>query len=141
MQSSMSRKGDCWDNAPTEGFWGRLKVGRLCGKKFVTRRLGMDEVNDWMTFYNRRRIQSTLGYVSPMQYEKSWHAAQLLKAAYLNGLEVRPTAAVSDALLYTLLQILSVSAFEKTQISCALQPDAAIPETSLSSSQLNLFTF
>ena len=46
-----------------------------------------------------------------------------------------------DASLYTLLQILSVSVFEKTQISCALQPDAAIPETPLSSNQLNLFTF
>ncbi|MDE2419544.1 MAG: IS4 family transposase, partial [Burkholderiales bacterium] len=46
-----------------------------------------------------------------------------------------------DASLYTLLQILSVSVFEKTQISCALQPDAPIPETPLSSNQLNLFTF
>ncbi|MFO1264100.1 MAG: IS4 family transposase [Rhodoferax sp.] len=45
------------------------------------------------------------------------------------------------ASLYTLLQILSVSVFEKTQISCALQPDAAIPKTPISSNQLNLFTF
>ena len=81
MKSSMSRKGDCWDNAPTESFWGRLKVGRLYGRRFVTRRQAMDEVIDWMTFYNHRRIHSTLGYVSPMQFEKSWHAAQLLKAA------------------------------------------------------------
>ena len=81
MKSSMSRKGDCWDNAPTESFWDRLKVGRLYGRKFVTRRQAMDEVFDWMTFYNHRKIHSTLGYVSPMQFEKSWHAAQLLKAA------------------------------------------------------------
>lgn len=46
-----------------------------------------------------------------------------------------------DASLYTLLQILSVSVFEKTQISCALRPDTAIPQTPLSSNQLNLFTF
>ena len=46
-----------------------------------------------------------------------------------------------DASLYTLLQILSVSVFEKTPISCALQPDAVISETPLSSNQLNLFTF
>ena len=46
-----------------------------------------------------------------------------------------------DASLYTLLQILSVSVFEKTHISCALQPDAVLPETPLSSNQLNLFTF
>ena len=81
MKSSMSRKGDCWDNAPTESFWGRLKVARLYGRKFETRRQAMDEASDWMTFYNHRRIHSTLGYVSPMQSEKSWHAAQLLKAA------------------------------------------------------------
>jgi hypothetical protein len=43
--------------------------------------------------------------------------------------------------LYTLLQILSVSVFEKTQISCALQPDAAIPEIPNTANQLNLFTF
>ncbi|TAG03920.1 MAG: IS4 family transposase [Betaproteobacteria bacterium] len=46
-----------------------------------------------------------------------------------------------DASLYTLLQILSVSVFEKTDISCALQPDAVIQETPLSAKQLNLFNF
>jgi hypothetical protein len=46
-----------------------------------------------------------------------------------------------DASLYTLLQILSVSLFEKTQISCALRPDLSIPETSLSANQLILFEF
>ena len=81
MKSSMSRKGNCWDNAPTESLWGRLKVGRLYGQRFATRRQAMDEVIDWLTFYNHRRLHSTLGYVSPMQYEKSWDAAQQLKAA------------------------------------------------------------
>ena len=46
-----------------------------------------------------------------------------------------------DASLYTLLQILSVSVFEKTQISCALRPDAATSEIPLSCNQLNLFSF
>jgi len=41
----------------------------------------MDEVMDCVTLYNHRRIQSTLDYVSPMQFEKNWYAAQLLKAA------------------------------------------------------------
>ena len=77
----MSRKGDCWDNAPTQGFWGRLKVGRLYGREFATCRQAMDEVIDWMTLCNHRRIHSALGYVSAMQFEKSWHAAQLLKGA------------------------------------------------------------
>jgi len=81
MRSSMSRKGDCWDNAPTESLWGRLKVGRLYGRKFATRRQAMDEVIAWLTFYNHRRLHSSLGYVSPMQFEQSWHAAQLKNAA------------------------------------------------------------
>jgi len=46
-----------------------------------------------------------------------------------------------NASLYTLLQILSVSVFEKTQISCALQPDSSVPETPLGANQLNLFNF
>lgn len=80
MKSSISRKGDCRDNAPTASFWGRLKVGRLYGRKLEIRRPAMYKVIDWITFYKRRRIQSTLCYVSPMQFDKSWHAAQLLKA-------------------------------------------------------------
>ena len=76
MKSSMSRKGNCWDNAPTESLWGRLKVGRLYGKRFATRREAMDEVMDWLTFYNHRRLHSTLGHVSPMTFEERWNAAQ-----------------------------------------------------------------
>lgn len=76
MKSSMSRKGNCWDNAPTESLWGRLKVGRLYGRKFATRREAMDEVIDWINFYNHKRLHSTLGYVSPMVFEQRWLAAQ-----------------------------------------------------------------
>jgi transposase InsO family protein len=81
MQSSMSRKGNCWDNAPTESLWGSLKVGRLYGMRFATRRQAMDEVIDWLMYYNHRRRHSTLGYLSPMQFEKNWFAAQLQNAA------------------------------------------------------------
>jgi len=87
MKSSMSRKGNCWadlgfcQNAPTKSFWRRLKVGRLDRQRFTTRRQAMDEVIDWLTFYNHRRLHATLGNVSPMQFEKSRGATQLLKAA------------------------------------------------------------
>ena len=76
MRTSMSRKGNCWDNAPTESLWGRLKVARLHGKRFATRRHAMDEVVDWLNFYNHKRLHSTLDYVSPMTFEKRWNAAQ-----------------------------------------------------------------
>lgn len=81
IQSSMSRKGNCRDNAPTESLWGSLKVGRLYGMRFETRRQAMGEVIDWLTYYNHRRRHSTLGYISPMQYEQNWFAAQLKAAA------------------------------------------------------------
>lgn len=81
MRSSMSRKGNCWDNAPTESLWGSLKVGRLYGRRFETARAAKDEIIDWMAFYNHRRLHSTLGYVSPMQFERAWLAAQEKRAA------------------------------------------------------------
>ena len=81
MRSSMSRKGNCWDNALAESLWGSLKVGRLCCRRFATQRMAMDEVIDWLTVYNRRRLHSTLGYISPMRFEENWHAGQSKKAA------------------------------------------------------------
>ncbi|MDO7931152.1 IS3 family transposase, partial [Xanthomonas euvesicatoria] len=48
---------------------------------FATRREAMDAVLDWMAFYNHRRLHSTLGYLSPMQYEQRWYEAQRKKAA------------------------------------------------------------
>ena len=81
MKASMSRKGDCWDNAPVESLWGSLKVARIYGTRFATRRAAMDEIVDWLTFYNHRRLHSALGYVSPMQFERAWLAAQQRQAA------------------------------------------------------------
>jgi putative transposase len=81
MRSLMSRKGNCWDNAPTENLWGSLKVGWLYGKTFATQRQAMDKVIDWLTFYNHRRLHSTLGYVSPMRFEANWHSGQAKQAA------------------------------------------------------------
>eukprot|EP01035_Chromulina_nebulosa_P056561 gene56561-77515_t len=72
MRSSMSRKGNCWDNAPTESFWGRLKTASVHGHKFATREQARQAVMDWMAFYNHRRLHSSLGYLSPMQYEQRW---------------------------------------------------------------------
>lgn len=81
MRSSMSRKGDCWDNAPTESLWSSLKVARIHGKIFSTAREAKDEVIDWINFYNARRLHSTLGFTSPMKFEKKWLASQLKQAA------------------------------------------------------------
>jgi len=81
LRSSMSRKGNCWDNAVAESLWGSLKIARLHGQTFQTRRDAMDEVIDWLSFYNYRRLHSSLGYLSPMQFERAWLAAQEKQAA------------------------------------------------------------
>ena len=77
MEASMSRKGNCWDNAPTERFFRSLKSERLTACRFVTRNEANLEILDYITFYNSIRLHSTLGYLSPMAYEKE----QYLKVA------------------------------------------------------------
>ena len=77
MIASMSRKGDCWDNAPTERVIGSIKSERLSDYSFTKRRFAKLEVLDYIAYYNSIRLHSTLGYKSPMKYEKE----QFLKAA------------------------------------------------------------
>jgi transposase InsO family protein len=81
ITSSMSRKGNCWDNACSETLFGSLKVERLHGQRFKTRRQAMDEVVAWMLWYNRTRLHSTLAYVSPMRFEENWLANQSRQAS------------------------------------------------------------
>jgi putative transposase len=81
MKSSMSRKGDCWDNAPTESLWGSLKRACVYGQRFATRAQAEAAVMNWLAFYNATRLHSRLGYVSPMQFEKNWLAEQARRSA------------------------------------------------------------
>jgi transposase InsO family protein len=81
IRSSMSRKGNCWDNAPTESFWGRLKTACVHGGRFATHEQARHAVMNWIAFYNHSRLHSALGYLSPMQFEQRWVAAQQKPAA------------------------------------------------------------
>ncbi len=72
IRPSMSRKGDCWDNACSETLFASLKVERLHGHRFQTIRQAKDETLDWLLWYNRTRLHSTLKYISPMQFEQQW---------------------------------------------------------------------
>ena len=78
---SMSRKGNCWDNACSETLFASLKVERLHGKQFQTIREAKDETIAWLLWYNRTRMHSTLDYVSPMQFEQDWTEATTKSAA------------------------------------------------------------
>ncbi len=80
ITSSMSRKGDCWDNACSETLFGSLKVERLHGQRFKTRLQARDEAVAWLLWYNSARLHSTLAYVSPMQFEKTWFADERRQA-------------------------------------------------------------
>jgi len=70
--ASMSREGNCWDNAVTETLFGLLKVERLHGERFETIRQAKDAILAWLLWYNRTRMHSTLHYVSPAEYEDGW---------------------------------------------------------------------
>lgn len=70
MLPSMSRKGDCWDNAPMERFFRSLKSERLTSLRFTNRQSARLEILDYIGFYNADRLHSSNGYLSPMDYEK-----------------------------------------------------------------------
>ena len=77
MLCSMSRKGNCWDNAPTESFFNSLKNERVHGTRYATHDEARADLFDYIeVFYNRSRRHSTLGYVSPTQYLQHWITAQ-----------------------------------------------------------------
>jgi transposase InsO family protein len=70
MQMSMSRKGDCWDNAPMESFFGTLKKELVHQRKYRTRDEARRDIFEYIEiFYNRERLHSSLGYLSPADYE------------------------------------------------------------------------
>ena len=77
MICSMSRKGNCWDNAPTESWFGSFKNERVYGERFETRDEVIAMTFEYIeVFYNRKRLHSTLGYKSPMQFLSDWLIAQ-----------------------------------------------------------------
>jgi transposase InsO family protein len=75
-QQSMSRRGNCWDNAVAESFFSALKMELVEGERFETRWEAKGKVFDYIeVFYNRSRIHSATGYVSPAEYEDKFKRA------------------------------------------------------------------
>ncbi len=73
---SMSRSGNVWDNAAMEIFFSSLKTERIARKTYRTRNQARQDVFDYIEcFYNPTRRHSTLGYLSPMEFEKQAHVA------------------------------------------------------------------
>ena len=73
---SMSRRGNCWDNAVAESFFSSLKSEALLGKRWATRVELRAELFEYLeSFYNRRRLHSSLGYRTPAEVEAAYRAA------------------------------------------------------------------
>jgi putative transposase len=72
MIQSMSRRGNCWDNAPCEAFFASLKTELMDGKAFPTREIAQAAIFEYMeVFYNRQRLHSSIGYMPPEEYEEA----------------------------------------------------------------------
>ena len=74
LQVSMSRKGDCWDNAQMESVNGTFKVECVHGANFKTRAEAKQVIVDYIGYYNTDRRHSSLGNVSPALFERRWRA-------------------------------------------------------------------
>ena len=78
LEVSMSGKGNCFDNAPMESFWGTLKQELVNHRHYRTRQEAMQEITEYIEiFYNRLRLQLKLGFLSPVAYAQRFYAGVL----------------------------------------------------------------
>lgn len=84
---SMSRRANCYDNAPMESANGTLKVERVYDEHYATRQQAIDDLTEYIGYYNTERRHSALDYDSPVQFERRWamqqqHATPVGTASY-----------------------------------------------------------
>jgi putative transposase len=78
LEVSMSRKGNCFDNAPMESFWGMLKQELIYHRHYATRLEAKRDIKEYIEiFYNRQRLQAGLGFLSPSAYAQKYYAGLL----------------------------------------------------------------
>jgi transposase InsO family protein len=76
MEISMSGKGNCYDNAPMESFWGTIKQELINHRHYRSRNEAMQDIREYIEiFYNRQRIQAGLGFLSPAAYTKQYYSS------------------------------------------------------------------
>lgn len=79
MQVSMSRRGNCYDNAPMESFWGSLKNELVHHRRYATRAEAEASIREYIeVFYNRQRRHSRLGYVAPAVFVENFNKQQVI---------------------------------------------------------------
>jgi putative transposase len=75
LVASMSRKGNCYDNAPMESFWGTLKQELVHHRRYRTRQEAIRDITEYIEiFYKRQRLQPGLGFLSPVVFEQRYYA-------------------------------------------------------------------
>ena len=78
MRASMSRRGNCYDNAPIESFWGTLKNELIYHQRFATREQARLAISEYIEiFYNRQRTQARLNYQSPVAFTQRFYLNQI----------------------------------------------------------------
>jgi len=78
MKASMSGRGNCFDNAPMESFWGTLKQELVHHRHYRSRLEAIRDITEYIEiFYNRQRRQARLGFLSPAAYEQKYYAGLL----------------------------------------------------------------
>ena len=78
LESSMSGRGNCFDNAPMESFWGIIKQELIHQRHYRNRREAIEDITEYIEiFYNRQRLQARLGYLSPVAYAQKYYAGLL----------------------------------------------------------------
>jgi len=73
MTQSMSRIARCIDNGPMEGFWGILKRERYYGKRFTSKETLTQMIENYIEYYNNRRLQRNLGVLTPMEKHSTYY--------------------------------------------------------------------
>ena len=72
----MSRKGDCWDNAPSESFFHTIKTELIHQQNYQSRAEAEQDIFEYIeVFYNRQRKHSTVGYLAPIDFERLYQKA------------------------------------------------------------------
>jgi len=139
--ASMSRRGDCWDNAVAESFFATLKVELAHDAQWPTRAHAQDDVFEYLEgFYNGRRRHSALGYLSPVSFEHQWSnaparlsesSAAMASSPAVSGSTIERQAAISvlpEIVLFTSATA-SSGILDAPEIIHA-QAEAACPSTS-----------
>jgi len=102
IQSSMSRKGNCWDNAVAESFFATLKVELVHRSRWSSRTQARNELFEYIElFYNRQRRHSALGYLCPNEFEHLAHGHALKPVLRLPATRLPQTVDLRDCAPHT----------------------------------------